>query len=45
MTAFESPGRMVSNLISAVEFKLNEFKLNQDKLVLTVEERSGASGC
>ena len=36
MTAFESPGRMVSNLINAVEFELNQ------ELMPTIEERSGS---
>jgi Tol biopolymer transport system component/DNA-binding winged helix-turn-helix (wHTH) protein len=37
VTAFENPGRMVPNHIPGVELELN-----RDKLVLTMEERSGS---
>jgi hypothetical protein len=37
VTALENPGLMIPDLISLVELSLN-----QDKLVLTMEERSGS---
>jgi hypothetical protein len=37
VTAFDNVARMIPNLINAVELELN-----QDKLLLTMEERSGS---